>query len=163
MDITKIKAAAEIAKSRTSDKRWLNAIDKAVAGVESGWWVITELHDCLAVTTECGKTYFANGVCQCEAYKRSTACKHRALYRLYQIANEIEETAAGAVSPAVENSDTAVTLFSSSRPALIADIKRAWPATWPPLAVELMARFRKNQLEMLDDDMLRRVRLAIAM
>ena len=48
---------------------------------------MTELVDCLAITTETGNTYFANGSCQCEAYKRSTACKHRSLYRLYQIAN----------------------------------------------------------------------------
>jgi hypothetical protein len=43
MEINKIKKAAEIAKTRTNDKRWLAAIDKAVAGVESGWWIITEL------------------------------------------------------------------------------------------------------------------------
>src|SRR5262245_48548679 len=88
MEINKIKQAAEIAKARTSDKRWLSAIDKAVAGAEH--WIVTELPTCLAITTESGKTYFANGVCQCEAYKRSTACKHRALYRLTVIAAEIE-------------------------------------------------------------------------
>lgn len=154
MNITKIKAAAEIAKTRTNDKRWLAAIDKAVAGVESGWWIITELSDCLAITTETGSTYFANGACQCEAYKRSTACKHRALYRLYQIASE--ETATPAVSLEAD-------VAASSRQNLIIEIENVWPKTWPPLATELMARFGKNQLEMLDDDLLRRVRLAIAM
>jgi hypothetical protein len=158
MNILKIKQAAEIAKSKTSDKRWLAAIDKAVAGVESGWWIITELAGCLAITTETGNTYFANGVCQCEAYRRSEACKHRALYRLYAIANEIEETAPEAVSLA---SDVA----TSSRENLIAEIKNIWPRFAPglPLAVELMARFGVNKIEMLDYDCLRRVRLAIAM
>jgi hypothetical protein len=53
----------------------------------------------------------------------------------------------------------------AERARLIAEIKAAWPRFAPglPPAVELMARFGKNQLEMLDDDMLRRVRLAIAM
>ncbi len=86
MNILKIKQAAEIAKSRTNDKRWLSAIDKAVAGVESGWWIITELADCLAITTETGNTYFANEkTCQCRAFELGQACKHRGLYRLVQM------------------------------------------------------------------------------
>jgi hypothetical protein len=32
-----------------------------------------------------------------------------------------------------------------------------------PLETELLARFGKSKLEMLDDDMLRRVRLAVGM
>jgi hypothetical protein len=30
--------AAKVAKAKTNDKRWHNAIDKAVAGVTSGQW-----------------------------------------------------------------------------------------------------------------------------
>jgi hypothetical protein len=158
MNIQQIKQAAEIAKARTSDKRWIAAIDKAVAGVESGWWIITELATCLAITTETGNTYFANGVCQCEAYKHSTACKHRALYRLYQIAQET----APAVSPADE--EIIADVEASPRANLIAEIENIWPRVeTTPLAVALMARFRVNSLNFLDDDMLRRVRLAIAM
>ncbi|MGH9753272.1 MAG: hypothetical protein ACREA2_10855 [Blastocatellia bacterium] len=145
MNITQIKQAAEVAKSRTTDKRWLAAINKAVAGVESGWWIVTELANCLAITTESGQTYFANGVCQCEAYRRSQACKHRALYRLYQIANEETTT------PVV-----------STRATLIADIRARWLHSECSLADELMARFRVNQLEMLADDMLSGVLAAIA-
>jgi len=53
----------------------------------------------------------------------------------------------------------------AERARLIAEIKAAWPRFAPglPLAVELMARFGKNKLEMLDDDCLRRVRLAVSM
>ncbi len=155
MTLNQIKKAAETAKSKTSDKRWIAAIDKAVAGVESGWWIITELAGCLAITTETGNTYFANGVCQCEAYQHSTACKHRALYRLYAIANEIEETAPAAVS--LEDD-----VAASPRQHLIIEIENVWPKTWPPLYAELLARFGKSDLNDLDDDMLRRVRLAIA-
>jgi hypothetical protein len=104
MTLNQIKKAAEIAKSRTSDKRWLAAIDKAVAGVESGWWIITELANCLAITTETGKTYRANDKhCQCEAFFRDQACKHRALYRLYSIAESdvADEPATSRPSPRI--------------------------------------------------------------
>jgi hypothetical protein len=63
-------------------------------------------------------------------------------------------------APAVSLADD---VAATPRNQLIVEIKACWPKTWPPLAVELMARFRRNQLEMLDDDSLRRVRLAIAL
>jgi hypothetical protein len=153
MNQTQINAAAEIARARTSDPRWLNAIDKAVAGFES--WIVTELAHSILVTTDSGETYHANGSCNCKAYTHGgkSACKHRALYRLIQIAHET----APAVSIAEE-------IAASSRQNLIAEITNIWPRVCDtPLATELMARFGKNKLEMLDDDSLRRVRLAIAM
>ena len=52
-----IQEAAKVAKARTSDKRWQNAIDKAVAGVQSGQWIVTEFAHCVAVTTESEKIY----------------------------------------------------------------------------------------------------------
>jgi hypothetical protein len=79
---------AEIAKAKTTDRRWLSAIDKAVAGVVSGWWIVTELANCVAITTETGKTYFSNGVCQCRAFELGQPCKHRALARLIDLYNE---------------------------------------------------------------------------
>jgi hypothetical protein len=158
MGINKIKKAAEIAKSKTSDKRWIAAIDKAVAGVESGWWIITELAHGVAVTTECGNTYFANGNCQYNAFQNGQPCKHRAMARLVEIAREIpEETAPGAVSFAED-------VAASSRENLIAEITNIWPRVeTTPLAVAPMVRFGVNSLNFLDDDMLRRVRLAVAM
>jgi len=54
-----IQEAAKVANARTSDKRWQKAIDKAVAGVTSGKWIVTELAHCVAVTTESGHTYRA--------------------------------------------------------------------------------------------------------
>src|SRR5262245_41501244 len=113
MEINKIKKAAEIAKSRTNDKRWIAAISKAVAGVESGW-IVTGLAHGICVTTENG-TYFANGICGCRAYASGQACKHRALARLVEIASEIKETAPEAVSLIAD-------VAFSSRENLIAEI-----------------------------------------
>lgn len=142
LDQSKLAAVAETAKSKTNDRRWVTAIDRAVEGLTGGKWVVTELTYSVAITTESGQTYFANGVCQCRAYRNGQPCKHRAAARLVEIYNETHR---------------------DTRASLIAEIKSIWPKTWPPLATELMARFGKNKLEMLDDDSLRRVRLAVAM
>jgi hypothetical protein len=96
MEINKIKKAAEMAKSKTSDKRWIAAINKAVAAVENNTWIVTELAHSVAITTESGNTYFANGSCQCKAYTLGQACKHRALARLIEIANELSRAEASA-------------------------------------------------------------------
>lgn len=90
INIQKFKAVASAAKARTSDKRWQSAIDRAVAGVESGWWIVTELHDCLAVTTESGATYFVTeNRCQCRAFENNQPCKHRC----YVALRRLQETA----------------------------------------------------------------------
>src|SRR5262249_5227898 len=137
----------EEAKARTNDRRWLSAIDKALAGVVSGWWVITELFDSVAITTESGRTYFANGSCQCKAYELGQPCKHRALARLLDLYHEAEN-----VTRAV------------SREELMADIETTWARKFPgeSLADNLMARFKVNKLSFLNVDFLRRVLAAIA-
>jgi len=142
------------AKSKTSDKRWLSAIDKAQAGIISGWWVVTELHDSVAITTEGGKTYFANGKCQCKAYELGQPCKHRALYRLLSLYNEMERP------EAIETATPAV----SERETLISSIKSSWSSKFPTvnLADELLARFRVNYLEALSMDFLNRILAVIA-
>jgi hypothetical protein len=152
---TTLKAIANEAKTRTDSKRWHAAIDKAVSGLLGGW-IVTELFDGIMVTTENG-TYHANGVCQCKAFDNGTACKHRAAARLIAIYNEVATPATSQV--VATNSDKPAT----SRADVIAEIKSIWPKSWPPLAVELMARFGKNNLEMLADDSLAAVRLAISM
>jgi hypothetical protein len=173
MNITKIKAAAEIAKSKTSDKRWIAAINKAVAGVESGWIVTYETHG-IMVTTENG-TYRANGSCQCKAFAVNTPCKHRALARLVEMADEMEAAERAALRcekiiedikaigrneyPATFKSDVA----AAPREHLILEITNIWPRySTTPLAIALESRFGCNNLNALDIDLLRRVRLAIA-
>ena len=107
-----------------------------------------------ALITTANGTYAANGHCNCEAARRGhTQCYHRAAARLM----DLYETATEAVSLAED-------VAASPRQNLIIEINNIWSRTQTtPLAVELMARFGKNKLEMLDDDSLRRVRLAIAM
>jgi hypothetical protein len=100
MQINKIKMAAEIAKAKTTDKRWLKAIDAAVAGVESGW-IVTELVDGCLITTENG-TYKANGICSCRAFEFGQACKHRALARLIDIARELPQPTKALITRTVE-------------------------------------------------------------
>ena len=61
-----IQQAAEMAKAKTTDKRWVNAINRAVEGAST--WVITELATSTAITTESGQTYFVTeNRCQCRA------------------------------------------------------------------------------------------------
>src|SRR5262249_28196788 len=109
-------------------------------------WIITELRHCLVITTESGKTYRSNGVCQCEAFFRDQPCKHRAAARLITIYNE--------------TADMAV----STRQEIIADIKSTWSTKFPTVsrATELMPRYRHNQLEMLSIDFLTAIRTTIA-
>jgi hypothetical protein len=152
----KFNAIVEAAKLKAaSEPRWLRAIERAAEGILSGEMIVTTLNDGALVTTANG-TYAANGHCNCEAARRGhTQCKHRAAARLMDLYER--ETAPEAVSFAEDVSE-------SSRANLIAEIENIWARVEStPLAVALMARFGKNRLEMLDEDMLRRVRMAIAM
>jgi len=150
----KFNSIVETAKAKTNDPKWLRAIEKAAAAILSGEMIVTTLAHGALVTTANG-TYAANGHCNCEAARRGhTQCKHRAAARLM----DIYETDALSVS-------LADYVAASPRSNLIAEIKNIWPRFAPglPLATELLARFGKSDLNDLDDDMLRRVRLAIAM
>jgi len=146
---------AEAKAKAANDPKWLRAIEKAAKAILSGEMIVTTMAHGALVTTANG-TYAANGHCNCEAARRGhTQCKHRAAARLM----DLYETEVASV--ATFTADVA----ASSRQNLIAEIENIWPRIEPhlPLATELMARFGKNKLSMLDDDSLRRVRLAIAM
>lgn len=157
MNINKAKfeRVVEEAKAKAAnDPKWLRAIEKAAAGILDGSLIVTVLAHGALVTGPNGSRH-ANGACDCQAAKKGhTQCYHRAAARLM----DIYETASGAVSSADD-------VAASPRANLIAEIKNIWPRFAPglPLATELMARFGKSTLEMLDDELLRRVRLAIAM
>ena len=154
LNIQKFNSIVEAAKAKAAgDAKWMSAIDRAAQGILSGELIVTTLAHGALVTTPRG-TYAANGHCNCEAARRGhTQCYHRAAARLMAL----YETATEAVSLAED-------VAASPRQNLIIEINNIWSRTQTtPLAVELMARFGKNKLEMLDDDSLRRVRLAIAM
>lgn len=96
INIQKFNEVAEAAKAGTNDKRWRNAIDKAVAGVVSGWWIITELADGVMVTTESGATYHVTDHCSCRAAELGQPCKHLALRRLLELYGESDKVATNA-------------------------------------------------------------------
>jgi hypothetical protein len=155
IDKAKFERVVEEAKAKAAnDPKWLRAIEKASAGILDGSLIVTVLAHGALVTGKNGSRH-ANGACDCQAAKkRHTQCYHRAAARLV----ELYETAPEAVSFAAD-------VAASPRTNLIAEIKNIWPRFAPglPLATELIARFGKNWLEMLDNNMLQRVRMAIAM
>jgi|SRR5262245_41914584 len=153
MNQEQINAAAEIARTRTNDKRWTNAINRAVE--ESPSWIVTEHVGYILITSNSGETYRVNGHCNCKAGVLGQACKHLAYRRLTEIAATIEETV-----PAVSIADD---VAATPRKALICEIKAAWPKTWPPIETELLARYRCSDLNFFADDVLRAIRLAIAL
>jgi hypothetical protein len=156
INIQKFNEVVASAKAKASDSpRWIRAIDKAAKAILSGELIVTTLAHGALVTSANG-TYAANGHCSCPAARwgnGNTVCYHRAAARLMDL-YETEMAQAVSFTADVE---------ASSRENIIAEIENIWPRVEStPLAVALMSRFGKNQLDMLDDDMLRRVRLAIA-
>ena len=102
MEINKAQFNRVIAEAKAKaagNKRWIAAIDKAADALLNGKWIVTELQHCYVFTTESGKTYYANGVCQCEAFAHDQPCKHRAAARLLDLYREAE--AARAATPRV--------------------------------------------------------------
>lgn len=154
INIQKFNEVVASAKAKAAnDPKWLRAIEKAAKAILSGEMIVTTLAHGALVTTANG-TYAANGHCNCEAARKGhSQCYHRAAARLMD--RYETEMAASATFTA----DVA----ASPRKNLIIEIENVWPKTWPPLYTELLARFGKSELNMLDDDSLRRVRLAIAM
>jgi len=147
----KFTAIVETAKAKAANSpAWLRSLEKAAAAILDGSMIVTTLAHGALVTTP-GGTYHANGVCYCPA--RTKHCYHRAGARLMAIYEE--ETAPAAVSLEAD-------IAATPRKTLIVEIQAAWPKAWPPMADELVRRFRVNTLDYLAEDMLRAVRLAIA-
>jgi hypothetical protein len=88
------KVVAEAKAKAGSNKRWIAAIDKAADALLNGKWIVTELQHCYVFTTESGKTYRANGVCQCDAFFHNQPCKHRSAARLLALYAEAVKAAA---------------------------------------------------------------------
>jgi hypothetical protein len=151
LDTQKFNTTVEAAKAKAaSDPKWLRAIEKAAAMMASGELVVTLFADNTALVTSPRNSYRVNGHCHCRAAQNGhTQCVHRCAKRIAELMDV----------PDTFTADVA----ASSRKNLIIEIKNVWPKIWPPMAVELMARFKVNRLEYLDDDSLRRVRLAIAL
>jgi hypothetical protein len=148
-----LQNAIETAKAKAAgNAKWTRSIARAAAGLLDGSICVTLFCDGYALVTTPTGQHRVNSRCDCAAAKHGhKECVHRVAKRLVEM---IEET------PAVSlEQDVAAT----PRKNLIIEIQNVWPKTWPPLYTELLARFGKSDLNMLDDDQLRRVRLAIAM
>jgi len=113
INIQKFNEVAKAAKAKTNDKLWRNAIAKAVAGVVSGQWIITELADGIMVTTDSGETSHVNGYCSCRAAELGQPCKHVCLRRLLDLYRaEPEPTKPAPKAPrivrSIESDDTRI-------------------------------------------------------
>jgi hypothetical protein len=137
----------------------------------SGELCVTLFANGYALVTSPNGSYRVNGECPCAA--RTSHCYHRAAKRLVEM---IEETAPAVVSHDTRtcehlNCDECDRIIGDqverdiaaydARAALIADIKARWPHHEYNLADELMARFKRNQLEMLSIDFLQAIQAVI--
>ncbi len=74
----------ESAKQKASgNKSWLRAIDKAAEAILDNPY-IADMGDGLLILSDSGKTYHANGICQCKAHQHGQACWHRAAAKLIE-------------------------------------------------------------------------------
>lgn len=107
MEINKVRVekAVKAAKSRTNDKRWIAAIDRAAEGILSGELIVTTLADGAIVTSKNG-TYRVTGRCTCKAAQHNyRECRHRAAARLVEMmeaAPELETEPAPRVVHSIE-------------------------------------------------------------
>ena len=87
---TKLAAVVDAALVTVKgDSRWTNAILKAEEILTSGNPYLHFTGHSLLMLSESGEIYEANGVCQCKAFDKGQACKHRAAYKLVVRYNEV--------------------------------------------------------------------------
>jgi hypothetical protein len=85
MQINKLETIVTAAKAKTTDRRWLRAIDKAAAKLTAGELIVTLLAQDALVTSENG-SYRVNGHCCCKAAQHGDPkCYHRAAVRLIEM------------------------------------------------------------------------------
>ncbi len=88
---TKLAGVVDAAlEAVNGDKRWTNAIIKAEEILTSGNPYLHFTGHSLLMLSDSGEIYEANGVCQCKAFERGQACKHRAAYKLVVRYNETD-------------------------------------------------------------------------
>ena len=147
-----LNQAIETAKAKAAgNAKWTRAIERAAAGLQSGDICVTLFSNGYALVTTPTGQHMVNGVCDCTAAKHGhKECVHRVAKRIAEMMDAPEASFVADVE-------------ASTRQQLLCEIPAAWPSNWPPLYTELLARFGKSDLNQLDDDSLRGVRLAIAM
>ena len=80
------EAISKINPNQQNGKRWISAIAKAVAEIESNPFMTYDhdSHSLLILSETSGQIYTANGTCQCKAFEQGYPCRHRAAARLIQ-------------------------------------------------------------------------------
>jgi chloramphenicol 3-O-phosphotransferase len=86
------ESIAKINPDSANGKRWINAIAKAIAEIETNPYMTYEVdsHSLVMMSETSNAVYTANGTCQCKAFSQGFPCRHRAASRL--IALYIERT-----------------------------------------------------------------------
>lgn len=81
------EAIAKINPEAKNGQRWINAINKATAEIESNPFLTydAETHSLLMLSETSGQIYTANGTCGCKAFEKGFPCRHRAAARLITI------------------------------------------------------------------------------
>ena len=81
------ESIAKINPQSLNGQRWINAIAKATAEIETNPYMTYELesHSLLMLSDTSNKVYTANGTCQCKAFEKGFPCRHRAAARLIAI------------------------------------------------------------------------------
>jgi DNA mismatch repair protein MutH len=78
------ESIAKIDPKSANGKRWINAIGKATAEIETNPYMTYshDSHSLLMMSETSNQTYTANGTCQCKAFSQGFPCRHRAASRL---------------------------------------------------------------------------------
>ncbi len=95
-------------KDASTKKRWINAIAKAAAQIESHGEFMNydEAENHLVIwSQDSNEIYTSNGVCQCKAFERGFACWHRAAARIVRIYLELPENKTPAFPAKVETAE----------------------------------------------------------
>lgn len=96
LNLEKLTAIVEAAKAKTSDSRWIRAIDKAFEQLTTNPYIdLDKEHEGgLIILGTRGNIYSSNGVCQCESFTYGQKpCWHRAAARLVKRYQEAEQSA----------------------------------------------------------------------
>ena len=81
------ESIAKINPQSLNGQRWINAIARATAEIESNPYMTYQLdsHSLLMLSETSNQVYTANGTCQCKAFEKGFPCRHRAAARLIAI------------------------------------------------------------------------------
>ncbi|HKQ76711.1 MAG TPA: hypothetical protein VJ810_23655 [Blastocatellia bacterium] len=146
-------SAAKVAAS--NNPQWLRAIERADLEIRrSRYWAFDGSTLTIQSTTS-KKLYRVDGNHTCDAIANGhKACRHRAARQLM-----IRYTERLNAAPLPAKADAKI-----ERATLITEITATWARKYPreSLADNLMARFRCNNLSMLNTDFLRRVQVVLA-